>query len=138
MLNETASRPPARPYGRWLLALFFVAAGANHFINPAPYLSMMPAYLPAPKALVDLSGVAEILGGLGVLHPRTRVFSGWGLILLLFAVFPANLQVALHGWPGTNLPSWILWARLPLQLLLIAWVYRSCIAAVPGKVLTAK
>ena len=127
-LIENVSSPPAHPYGRWLLVLSFIAAGANHFINPSPYLAMMPAYLPAHAALVWISGVAEVVGGLGVLWPRTRAFSGWGLILLLMAVFPANLQAALHGWPGVNISSWILWARLPLQVLLIAWVYRSCIA----------
>lgn len=127
-LDTAFSIKPVRPYGRWLLAAFFIAAGANHFANPTPYLSMMPAYLPAPAALIQISGVAEVLGGLGVLYSGTRVLAGWGLILLLIAVFPANLNAALHGWSGVSLSPWILWLRLPFQLLFIWWVYRFCIA----------
>ncbi len=68
-----------------------------------------------------------MVGGMGVLFSRTRVVAGWGLIALLLAVFPANLNVAIHGWPDSKLPSWILWLRLPLQFLLLWWVYRICI-----------
>lgn len=116
------------PWNAGLLAAFFVVAGVNHFANPTPYLTMMPAYLPAPTALIEISGVAEVMGGLGVLYSGTRVFAGWGLIMLLIAVFPANLNAALHGWPDVSLPSWILWLRLPFQLLFIWWVYRVCIS----------
>jgi len=107
----------------WLLALFFIAAGLNHFVNPAPYLAMMPSYLPSPNVLNWVSGAAEIAGGLGVLVAPFRRAAGWGLIALLVAVFPANLNVALHGWPGENIAPWILWARLPFQPLLIWAVY---------------
>lgn len=108
----------------WLIAVFFVGAGANHFLNPAPYLSMMPSYLPWPRELVWISGVAEILGGIAVLVPSVKTLAGWGLIVLLVAVFPANLNVAMSGWPGVNLPGWALWARLPLQVLMIYAVHR--------------
>jgi uncharacterized membrane protein len=113
---------------RWLLALFFIIAGANHFRTPGPYLSMMPPYLPNPELLNQLSGAAEIAGGIGILIPFFRRAAAWGLILLLVAVFPANLQVALHGWPGVNLPSWVLWARLPFQILFLAWVWWTCLS----------
>jgi len=109
---------------QWVVGLLFVLAGVNHSLNPHPYLTMMPSYLPAHVALVQISGVVEILGGIGVLLPRTRRCAAWGLILLLVAVFPANLNVALHGWPGENIPDWILWARLPFQPLAIWWIYR--------------
>jgi uncharacterized membrane protein len=112
-----------RTVALWMMALFFIAAGLNHFLNPAPYLSMMPPYLPYPNALNLISGAAEILGGVGILLPLTRVWAGWGLILLLVAVFPANLNVALHGWKGEHIAPWLLWARLPFQPLLIALVY---------------
>ena len=88
---------------------------------------MMPPYLPNPEALNIISGAAEIAGGIGVLIPQTRVWAGWGLIALLVAVFPANLQVALHGWKGVNIAQWLLWARLPFQPLLIALVYWATI-----------
>ena len=112
----------------WLLGLFFMAAGLNHFLNPAPYLAMMPPYLPWPEALNVISGAAEIAGGAGILIPATRTFSGWGLIALLAAVFPANLHVALHGWKGQNIAPWILWARLPFQPLMMVLVWWACFA----------
>ena len=122
-----------RPGWRWIIAAFFVVAGANHFLNPDPYLSMMPGYLPWPSALVWISGVAEIMGGLGILFRATRALAGWGLIALLIAVFPANLQAALHGWPGSNFPAWALWLRLPFQPVFIWCVYRTCLRPIHDK-----
>lgn len=106
-----------------LLAAAFVLAGANHFFNPAPYLAIMPDYLPAHRALVMLSGVFEILGGVGVLVPRTRALAGAGLILLLVAVFPANLNMALHVERYPDLPPAALYLRLPFQLLFGLWAW---------------
>jgi uncharacterized membrane protein len=108
---------------RWALTIFMVIAGANHFVSPELYVGMMPAYLPAPWTLVYVSGVAEILGGVGLIAPATRRLAAWGLLALFVAIFPANLNMALHRLPLGNyaVPVWALWARLPLQLILIAW-----------------
>ncbi|HWU87139.1 MAG TPA: DoxX family protein, partial [Kofleriaceae bacterium] len=97
----------------------------NHFVSPATYVAMMPAALPWHLALVYVSGIAEIAGGLGLLVPRTRGAAAWGLIALFVAVFPANVNMAVNELPlGTaTVPTWALWARLPLQLVLIAWAY---------------
>jgi uncharacterized membrane protein len=111
---------------RYLLAAFFIVAGANHFRDPATYLSMMPPWLPWPEALNLISGAAEIAGGIGILISRTRNAAAAGLILLLIAVFPANIHIALNGWPGMDIPRWVLWVRLPFQLLFVAWVLFSC------------
>jgi uncharacterized membrane protein len=110
---------------RWLLAAFFIAAGLNHFRDAGLYRAMMPAWLPWHEALVQTSGIAEIVGGLGVLVPVVRPVAGWCLIVLLVAVFPANLNLALHplALSGLAVPGWALWARLPLQAVLIAWVW---------------
>lgn len=110
---------------RWLLTVLMVGAGVNHFANPDPYIAIVPDALPAPAALVYLSGVAEIAGGLGLILPATRKLAAWGLIALLIAVFPANLNMAVNHLPlgSTALPEWALWARLPLQLVAIAWAY---------------
>ncbi len=115
-------------FSRFLLALFFVVAGANHFLSPQIYLSIMPPYFPWPAQLVMLSGAAEIVGGVGVLFSQTRKLAGWGLIALLFAVSPANIQAISTGMviAGHALPLWMLWLRLPLQLVLMIWVYRAC------------
>lgn len=115
---------------RTVLSAVFILAGINHFRSPQSYLQIMPDYLPAHKELVALSGAAEIAGGLGVLFPRTQRASGWGLIALLLAVFPANIYGAQNGMQifGKNVPTWLLWSRLPLQGLLIWWVYKACLA----------
>lgn len=115
-----------RTISRTVLAIAFIIAGANHFRSPETYLSMMPPWLPAHGLLNAISGAAEIAGGIGVLIPRTRRAAGIGLILLLVAVFPANIHSALNGMPGMDIPRWVLFARLPFQLLFIAWVAFSC------------
>ena len=115
-----------RKLSRWLLVVLFVAAGVNHFVFPKFYLKIMPPYLPWHLALVYISGAAEIAGGLGLLIPGTRRLAAWGLIALLIAVFPANIHAALHG-VGGSFPDWILWARLPFQIVFIAWVYWTCL-----------
>ena len=111
---------------RWVLTVFMVAAGINHFVMPDVYVAMMPTALPAPGALVAISGVAEIAGGLGLILPATRRLAAWGLIALFVAVLPANVNMAVNDLPlgGVDVPSWTLWARLPLQVLLIAWAWR--------------
>lgn len=116
-----------KPVLRWALTVVMVAAGANHFIHPAPYLGMMPAELPVSThaPLVYISGVFEILGGLGLILPATRRLAAWGLIALLVAVFPANVNMAVNQLPlgDTVVPGWALWARLPLQAVAIAWAW---------------
>jgi uncharacterized membrane protein len=111
-----------RAFARAALALFFVVAGANHFWNTRFYVRIMPPYVPYHEAAVYLSGVLEILGGLAVLHPATRRLAGIGLILLLIAIFPANIHMALNHIPRSS-PRWLLWLRLPVQFLFIAWVW---------------
>jgi uncharacterized membrane protein len=110
----------------YVMGLFYVVAGVNHFLNPDFYVAIMPPYLPAHLELVYLSGVAEIVLGVAVLIPRYRVLAAWGVIALLIAIFPANLHVALHNIPvggaSEGLGIWN-WVRLPLQLVLIAWAW---------------
>ena len=112
---------------RWIMALFFIAAGANHFLWPAFYQEMMPPYLPWHLGLIYVSGMAEMALGVTVLVPRFRRLAGWGLIALLVAIFPANVHAAIYGF--RSLSSGILWARLPFQFVFIAWVYWCCLSA---------
>jgi uncharacterized membrane protein len=108
-----------------LLAVLMVFAGVMHFVAPAAYARIVPRSLPAPRALVFISGVCEVLGGLGLLLPETRRLAAWGLIALFIAVFPANVNMAVNriGFGRKPPPAWLLWARLPLQAVLIAWAY---------------
>jgi uncharacterized membrane protein len=121
----------AKPILRVVLSGAMVVVGALHFLDPAPFARIVPAYLPAPLALVYASGFFEILGGVGLLVPRTRRAASIGLAALYVAVFPANVNMAMNhiALDGVHvLPSWALWGRLPLQAVFIAlalWVGRG-------------
>jgi uncharacterized membrane protein len=118
---------------RWVLAVFMIGAGINHFLTPEIYIGMMPAWLPAKPAANFISGAAEVAGGIGLLVPGLRRPAAWGLIALLVAVFPANIHVALQGnMPGFDAPSWVLWLRLPFQALFIAWTWWVGLARKPS------
>jgi uncharacterized membrane protein len=112
---------------RTALAAFFSFAGTMHFVRPKPYEAITPPPFPK-KESVAISGVAEVIGGLAVLHPATRQAGRWWLTALLLAVFPANLWMAVNPEkiPGASkIPRWALWARLPLQPLAMLWVWRA-------------
>ena len=105
----------------------YVVAGILHFVVPELYVQIIPPILPAPLALVYLSGVAEIAVGIGVLIPRTRRYAAWATIALLVAIFPANVymatsMVAIDGIGGDPSAA-VRWGRLPLQGVLILWAY---------------
>ena len=110
---------------RALLGATFLTTGVLHFLRPRMYEAIMPRYLPAHRELVYASGVAEIAGGAGVLHSRTAKPAGWWLIATLVAIFPANVEMAVHAERFRTIPRPLLWARLPLQGLLIAWVCKT-------------
>jgi uncharacterized membrane protein len=117
---------PARRASRWSLAAFFIGAGVNHFVMPRPYEQIVPPRLKGnAKLLVQVSGVAELAGGLGVLAPGTRRLSGLGLIVLLAAVFPANVHMAREPEQFPKIPRWALYARLPLQPLMMLWAWKA-------------
>ena len=109
------------------LSALFVFAGTMHFVVPASYASIIPGWVPFPVEMVYLTGVAEIAGGIGLLMERFRRAAALGLIALLVAVFPANVQMLQDAMAGdaSGLYQAALFLRLPLQPLLIVWVYRS-------------
>lgn len=110
----------------WFMGIFYMFAGSMHFLRPDAYLPMMPPYLPWHLALIYLSGLIEALVGVGVLIPSTRRIAAWATILLLIAIFPANIHIALHNVPlfGAEVGAGILnWVRLPLQGVLILWAW---------------
>ena len=114
--------------GLVLLAGAFIVGGVLHFRVPGFYERIVPAYLPAHTLLVQISGVCEILGGLGVLVAGLRRWAGIGLIALLVAVFPANIEMAVHSERYADLgAAWIFYARLPLQGVLIYLVWLLCL-----------
>jgi uncharacterized membrane protein len=112
---------------KWVLGIAMVLIGITHFTSPRGFIKIVPKWLPAPAALVAISGVFEILGGVGLLIPATQVIAAWGLIALYVAVFPANINMAVNNIQVSKkpIPKWVAWARLPLQAVLIwcAWLY---------------
>jgi len=105
-------------------AAFFAGAGVLHFRTPETYMAIMPRYLPAHRELVLASGVAEIAGGVGLIPPATRNRASQWIVLTLIAVFPSNVEMALHPERFPQIPGGrrALLARLPLQLVMIWWV----------------
>jgi uncharacterized membrane protein len=112
---------------RLLLAAIFLFAGTVHLINPRLFLPIMPPGIPWPVACILISGVFELMGGAGLLVPSAaiRKLAGIGLILLLIAVFPANIYMAVAHIQVHGIPSqpWMAWARLLLQPILILAVW---------------
>ena len=106
---------------RFLLSATVIASGTLHFVSPDKFAKIVPDWLPAPRTLVYVSGFFEIAGGLGLLVKQTRIAAAWGLAALFAAVFPANVNMALHKIYTDN--PLILWGRLPFQGVLIAWAY---------------
>ncbi|WP_284012014.1 DoxX family protein [Halobaculum litoreum] len=114
----------------YVMSAAYIVAGVAHFLAPKPFAHIVPDELPKPVGLVYLSGLAEVALGLGVLHPRTRSRAARGIVLLLVAVFPANVNMAVRGEGLETVPDRlsgvaraVAWLRLPLQAVLIAWAW---------------
>jgi uncharacterized membrane protein len=109
-----------------LLANFFIGAGINHFVMPRAYEQIVPPPLRSnARRIVQVSGMAEIAGGVGVLVPATRRLSGIALVALLAAVFPANVHMARQPQRFRRIPRWALYGRLALQPLMMLWAWRA-------------
>jgi uncharacterized membrane protein len=120
-MNQPTPAMRRRVRLRYVLAGAMVTVGLLHVVFPWWFVSIVPAALPAPFVLVVVSGVFEVLGGVGLLVPRARRAASIGLVLLYVAVFPANINMVVHPALGHGIPEWLLWARLPLQAVFIAW-----------------
>jgi uncharacterized membrane protein len=121
-----SARPhPVKTFFRGLLGVLMVSAGLYHFVNPEPYLMMMPDYLPGHEALVFISGVFEVLLGAALFVPKFRALAGWGLIALLIAVWPANIYMASEGIqpPGMAMSPTVAWVRVAFQAVFIYWAW---------------
>lgn len=111
-------------------SVMFFLTGITHFTNTEAFLEITPDFIPASKEMIYLSGVFEMLGAIGLLIPKFRRFSAWGLILLLIAVFPANINAAVNDIRtevAFGIGSWYLWVRLFFQPVFIWWVYWSAL-----------
>lgn len=131
--------PPETPLKRAFrvfTAVSMVAVGTLHFLRPEGFVRIVPAFLPAPLLLVYISGFFEAAGGLGLLVGRVHRAAAWGLMALYVAVFPANINMAVHDiQPGAlHIPAVLMWLRLPFQVLFIGlawWLSRSSSITAP-------
>lgn len=112
------------PWHLYLMAFIYLIAGLNHFRNPKLYLKIIPPYFPNLKAMNTISGLAEVILAILLCIPLLSGYAAWGIIALLIAVFPTHLYMFYDKKAGMNLPKWILFLRMPLQLMLIFWAYQ--------------
>ena len=113
-----------RRYSLYLMALLYIAAGSNHFVNPPFYEKIMPPYLPHHAFLIFITGVFEITFAVLLLPRQTRRAAAWLIILLLVFIFPANVQMTVDYYRNGNPYLWAAILRLPLQFVLIWWALR--------------
>ena len=107
----------------YCMAILYFMAGIMHFLKPKLYKRIIPPFFKNKDLINRLSGGAEIILAVGLLTPL-QSFAAWGIILLLIAVFPANIYHLQQKGAGMKVPLWVLWLRLPLQILLIWWAYQ--------------
>ena len=115
--------PSAKRVSLVLLTLVYLGSGINHFWHARLYQAIMPPYLPYPTELIYISGICEILLALLLIPAGTRVVAAWLIMLLLIAVYPANIQMTINYWYEHNPHLWITLVRLPIQFLLVWWAW---------------
>ena len=106
-----------------VMGVFYISIGASHFTSPIWYVQIVPPYLPYKLELVYISGLFEILFGGMLFFKKTRFLAGWGLILLLIAVYPANIYLAQTNGAAMNTTPLIAWGRLPVQFIFVGLAY---------------
>lgn len=111
------------PWHLYLMAAIYVIAGCLHFIKPKMYLRIMPRYIPQPKLMVSLSGLAEIALGLGLCFPYTKDWSIYGIIIMLIIFLLVHFYMLSSEKAGAGIPRWILLLRIPIQFGLMYWAY---------------
>jgi uncharacterized membrane protein len=119
--RQTPFRLQMRSASPYLLGGLLAVAGSLHFLTPRPYAAIVPSQLPAPTGIVYASGLAELLCAAGLALPRTRRLAGWATAALFVVVFPANVVMATGSGDRSDIYQAGAWARLPLQIPLIAW-----------------
>lgn len=112
----------AQTLSLWIMAILYIAAGMNHFLMPKFYLKIIPPLFPYPNVINWVSGAAEVILGIALLIPAYTSFAAWGIIVLLIAVYPANIYHFIKGWRKKK-SVWVLALRLPLQFVLMWWAY---------------
>ena len=108
-----------KPLSIIIMSWFYISVGISHFTDPNWFLQIVPPYLPYKLELVYISGFLEIILGIMLIIPSIRFYAGWGLIMLLIAVYPANIYLAQTNGAAMKTSSVVAWGRLPFQFLFI-------------------
>lgn len=124
-MHSTAPLSPGRKAGLGFVFLWFFIGGIAHFAATETEMRIVPPWIPWPREAVLLTGAMELLGAFGILWRPTRSGAGWGLALLTLAVTPANVYMLQNAAAFPSVPYWMLVARLPLQLALLALIVWS-------------
>ncbi len=111
------------PVFKYILGIYLIGMGFGNFFEFEEFIRVVPSYIPYPGMMIWVTGIFEILGGIGLLLPSTSRLMAIVLLVLFAAVFPANLHMAMSNIPGEGfpVPSWIMWAKIPIQIVLIGW-----------------
>ena len=122
-INSMTSKYDLKLISIVIMGLFYICVGVKHFTDPYWFLQIVPPYLPYKIELVYISGLLEIVLGFMLLIPKIRGYAGWGLIMLLIAVYPANIYLAQTNGAAMNTTPLIAWGRLPFQFVFIGLAY---------------
>jgi uncharacterized membrane protein len=112
---------------RFALAAMFVFTGVAHFAprGKADMTRMVPRIFPHPVLVIFATGVLELLGAVGLAIPKFQCAAAYCLIVLLIAMFPANVKAAREGLTVMGKPATRLWLRVPMQLVFIGLLWWS-------------
>ena len=116
-----------QPWHLYLMAFLYFIAGLNHFRVPKIYYKIIPPFFSNKKFFNAITGILEIILSVLLLFTATINYACYGIILLLIAIFPANIYMLTNQKASFKLPKWVLIVRLPLQILLILWAYNYTI-----------
>lgn len=105
------------------MSLLYIVAGINHFLHPLFYEQIIPAFIPWHRPVIFITGIIDILLGILLIPLSTRRPAAWGIIILLIAIFPANINMMLNYYNEQDPALWVTILRLPLQIILIWWAY---------------
>lgn len=111
------------PWHLYLMAVIYIFAGLMHFVKPEVYLRIMPRFLPFHKTLVFLSGLAEVVAGIGLFFEATKNIAIYGIITMLAIFLLVHVYMLTSKEAGAGFPKWLLLLRLPLQFGLMFWAY---------------
>lgn len=111
------------PWHLYVMAVLYILAGLNHFRSPKMYIKIIPPLFPSPKTLNILAGLAEIILGILLCIPKTSGYAALGIMILLVAIFPANVYMYINDNVSLGLSKNIRLIRLPLQIALLYWAY---------------